>query len=320
MMIDQTAKVGNNLTLRPNEYTNQYGIFNGWNTMPDGSGTSYANNDTFPSLSNDGDTVTLYAQWLDHYYVHYDANGGTGTMEDQEIFFTHPDDLTSNAFVKTDYEFFGWNTEADGTGISFIDGESASHITHLVGDTITLYAQYLKRIYIYNGTWVCDGTVNSFIDTGVNFLSAENVNKDFEVRFTVNSVGTLSGTQPTIFNAKDESNSYYPGFALRYNNINSPLMIPVYRWHKTTGTNMTGISKVNVPIEFIYRRRDRVVTLQYKYNNFDSGILSMYDQRNWTLNQNATDNASFCGIYNDTHTKDRFFNGTISNMRILIDD
>ena len=330
MMIDQTVKVGKTVSLEANTYTKTDRIFGGWNTMPDGSGTSYANKAQFSSLAGDGDVVTLYAQWLDHYYIHFDANGGTGSMPNQEIYLSNPDDLTPNSYTKANYVFFGWNTKADGTGDSYIDGESTSHISHIDGDSITLYAQYLKPVFVRNGAVTFDGTINTFIDTGVNFLSEQNLNKDFEVRFTISSVGTVSGEQPTIFSAKDEQNPKYPGFALRFNDVNSNLMIPVYRWSNGSGTNMNGISKLNVPIEVIYRRRDRVVTIQYKYANFDSGIIEMYNQRNWTLNQYATTNATFGGIYKPMADPDdpdtlvptpfRFFNGTLSDIRILIDD
>ena len=334
MMIDQTVKVGETVSLNANTYTNSNKIFGGWNTSPDGTGTSYLNRASVSNLGNDGDVITLYAQWIDslQYYIHFDANGGTGTaMPDQELNYNDsPTALSANTYTKANYEFFGWNTEPDGTGTSYIDEQEVQNLLDINGATLTLYAQYLRPVYTNNGTVTFDGTINTFIDTGVNFLSEQNLNKDFEVRFTISSVGTVSGEQPTIFSAKDEQNPKYPGFALRFNDVNSNLMIPVYRWSNGSGTNMNGISKLNVPIEVIYRRRDRVVTIQYKYANFDSGIIEMYNQRNWTLNQYATTNATFGGIYkpmpdpNDPNTTVmtpyRFFEGTLSDLRILLAD
>ncbi|MBP5512890.1 hypothetical protein J6X73_01850, partial [Candidatus Saccharibacteria bacterium] len=38
-------------------------VFNGWNTMPDGTGTSYTNGEQVTNLASAGTTITLYAQW-----------------------------------------------------------------------------------------------------------------------------------------------------------------------------------------------------------------------------------------------------------------
>ena len=53
--------------------------FSGWNTAPDGTGTSYANKAQVKNLTtSDGGTVTLYAQWTPNKLtVRYYANGAT---------------------------------------------------------------------------------------------------------------------------------------------------------------------------------------------------------------------------------------------------
>ena len=38
-------------------------VFDGWNTMPDGSGTSYTDGQQVTNIANAWDTITLYAQW-----------------------------------------------------------------------------------------------------------------------------------------------------------------------------------------------------------------------------------------------------------------
>ena len=52
-----------NLTVSSNTFTKTGYTFTGWNTSSDGSGTSYANGDTYSTASN----VTLYAQWQNNY-------------------------------------------------------------------------------------------------------------------------------------------------------------------------------------------------------------------------------------------------------------
>lgn len=80
--------------------------------------------------------------------VTFDANGGEGTMEPQTI--TSRGNLAKNVFTNGDYVFGGWNTTADGTGISYADEE----LVNLREDT-TLYA-----IWLHTVTWAnWDGTV-----------------------------------------------------------------------------------------------------------------------------------------------------------------
>ena len=81
------------------------------------------------------------------YVIHYDANGGTGTMPDQEIFCTMSQRLNTNTFEYTGYEFSGWNTASGGTGTAYTDGQSVSGLA-AEGSTITLYAQWVEDRYV----------------------------------------------------------------------------------------------------------------------------------------------------------------------------
>ena len=54
--------------------------------------------------------------------------------------------LNSNSFVKDAYIFAGWNTKADGTGVSFSDGATVVNVG--IEGTVILYAQwYLRPVY-----------------------------------------------------------------------------------------------------------------------------------------------------------------------------
>lgn len=71
------------------------------------------------------------------YTITFDANGGSGTMDNQDIFYNCATALNSNAFTKDNYIFSGWNTEPDGTGMPYSDKQKVTDI----GTTI-LYAQW----------------------------------------------------------------------------------------------------------------------------------------------------------------------------------
>lgn len=62
--------------------------FVGWNTKPDGTGTSYVAGDT-ATLEQDAPALDLYAQWKEQTFtVRFSANGGT--FNDDSVFKTNP--------------------------------------------------------------------------------------------------------------------------------------------------------------------------------------------------------------------------------------
>ena len=86
-MSNITATNGVSLTLPTCTYTVPSGItskqiFNGWNTKADGSGTSYSDGASVNSISTAGETVTLYAQWIDALYEVSSPLKYTLTMQD----------------------------------------------------------------------------------------------------------------------------------------------------------------------------------------------------------------------------------------------
>ena len=121
--------------LSENEYERPFYSFRGWNTMEDGTGVSYGNCDI---MTTDCD-ITLYAQWLRLLTITFDGNGSTsGTMKPMEdLPEGEPTELEGNAFLKAGSGFTGWNTEADGTGISYADEEVVTPV-----EDMTLYAQW----------------------------------------------------------------------------------------------------------------------------------------------------------------------------------
>ena len=132
-MADQTASSATNLT--SNTFTKTGFTFEGWNTNADGSGVSYGNGASYPFTSS----TTLYAQWTaaapTGYTVTFNANGGSGVMLNQSA--TTPTALTTNTFIRSGYSFAGWNTNVDGSGVSYGNGASYPFTS-----SATLYAQW----------------------------------------------------------------------------------------------------------------------------------------------------------------------------------
>ncbi|MCR4647990.1 MAG: DUF4214 domain-containing protein [Lachnospiraceae bacterium] len=128
---------GNWDDMEENRFTRKGFKFYNWNTKPDGSGTSFEVEDKVPEKSK-----KLFAQWKPNAYtVSFNANGGSGTMSSQIIKFDKSTALNKNTFKKSGYKFTGWNTKADGSGISYKDGAKV-RLKFLNVNKVTLFAQW----------------------------------------------------------------------------------------------------------------------------------------------------------------------------------
>ena len=157
-------------TLTINGFTRTGYIFAGWNTESGGTGTSYGDEGSVINLTTaNGVTVTLYAQWTAiTYTVDYDANGGDGgTTVASSHTYDQARNLTANGFTRTGYTFTGWNTQPDGGGTGYADGQSVTSLTFINGDIVTLYAQWAINTYTvaYNangGTGTTESSAHTY--------------------------------------------------------------------------------------------------------------------------------------------------------------
>jgi uncharacterized repeat protein (TIGR02543 family) len=99
------------------------------------------------SIAADSDTPKIfYAKWIvNRYTVGFDANGGEGEPAlDGEYEYGAGYTLAQNAYTREGYTFSGWNTEPDGSGTAYADGQDISNLTAEDGGAATLYAQWIK--------------------------------------------------------------------------------------------------------------------------------------------------------------------------------
>ena len=82
-----------------------------------------------------GNSVSVLREVAATHTVMFDPNGGVGTMASQSANASTP--LASGAFTRDGYTFTGWNTVADGTGTSYVDGADYAFTADA-----TLYAQW----------------------------------------------------------------------------------------------------------------------------------------------------------------------------------
>ena len=127
------------LTLNHSEAPTGY-TFNGYTAN---AGTLNGTTLTMPNV----DVIISATMTANTYYVHFDGNGNTGgSMSDQTFTYGVAQNLTTNAFTRTDYTFTGWNTQANGSGTSYTDGQEVINLTATNNGTVTLYAQWTLAV------------------------------------------------------------------------------------------------------------------------------------------------------------------------------
>ena len=109
--------------------------------------------------------VILTALWRQQtYYIKFNANGGTGTMENQLMRFDESQALTPNAFTRDGYNFSGWATSATGT-FAYADGDIVRNLTQMDGGIVNLYAVWNSRNFSI--TYNLNGASGTLIPTNV---------------------------------------------------------------------------------------------------------------------------------------------------------
>ena len=118
-------------------------VFSGWNTAANGSGTSYSPTNTFIINAN----TSLYAQWIDvqpTYTLTYDGNGNTGGTPPVDGLSPYNSGSTvtilgnTGTLVQSGSAFDNWNTQSDGSGTSYLPGN-----TFTINVNTILYAVWL---------------------------------------------------------------------------------------------------------------------------------------------------------------------------------
>lgn len=159
-MNDATVEAGDYYTIPSCGFTRNGYTFLTWNTMPDGTGSTYSPGIEISIPGN----ITLYAIWDQNgqgggdngggqgggdngggqgggtgtnYIVRYNGNGGVGTMTEQTVADNTTITLRSCQFTREGFTFTGWNTAADGTGASYNPGDVVT-----ITSNMTFYAQW----------------------------------------------------------------------------------------------------------------------------------------------------------------------------------
>lgn len=143
-----------------NSFTNLHGLFNNWNTASDGSGTAYRPNE---ALVLPGADTSYYAIWDEAYFLSFNKNGGTGSMDKIGVVTSKPTPIVPECgFTRNGYAFTGWNTKSNGSGTTYQPND-----TIILSANTTLYAQWAQAYTVYlHGNFGNDTTIRQEIIRG----------------------------------------------------------------------------------------------------------------------------------------------------------
>ena len=117
--------------------------------------------------------ITLNASWTAHQYtLRLHHNDGTDDYDD--VAMTYDVAHTLPALSRTGYVLAGWNTQADGNGNSYADGESVMNLTAEQGAMVELYAQWANPSGTCgpSATWEYDHASRTLIIGGSGEMSS----------------------------------------------------------------------------------------------------------------------------------------------------
>ncbi len=154
-----------NLVTRPTDPTRTDYVFVGW--YADSAFTSAFNFDT-PIVAE----ITLYAKWSQpSYTIVFNANGGTGSMNNISMTYGTATNLTQNGFAKSGYEFLGWNTNSASETILFADKCKVKNLA-TEETTINLYAIWGQNI-TFNSTTFDNTAFVKVMDNPVTIIGSD---------------------------------------------------------------------------------------------------------------------------------------------------
>ncbi len=157
--------------------------FTGWNTKTDGSGTTYAQGQSFTMKKAN---LVLYARWKNgmSFTVTYDANGATsGSVPFDSTYYEAGTTVTvrgnSGGLAKSGFIFSGWNTKADGTGTTYTQSQTFA----MGSSNIVLYARWTNQP-TYKVTYVSNGATSGNVPID---------STNYETGMTVTVLGNTGG-------------------------------------------------------------------------------------------------------------------------------
>ena len=168
--------------------------------------------------------------------------------------------------------------------------------------------------YEMTGSHTFDGTASTAVDTGVQLFSTDTYQDSFVVSLTINDL-TIGNqvTQATLFNAKNEGSSKYPGLVLRRNGARFELAFKDGESLTTSVYIPASAERINII------KKGMSLYYQVDYDEIkplgNSNNISSFPVANC-----FTVPATFGSNINGSGNYDRIIVGTLSNLKIMVPD
>lgn len=189
-------------------------VFLGWSISANGPVQYYANS----QLKIEKQNVTLYAIWGGKdstVTLTYKANYEGADPAMSEVPSLKNNALVklaaANLFTRPDYEFTGWNTQADGKGTSFA-ADASARVDNLGSDNV-LYAQWVRQTGTLTITKKVEGLTGTSAPTEFNFTVTGPNNYSKDVTVSANGILPLTGLPVGEYTVKEKPTDI-PGYTL----------------------------------------------------------------------------------------------------------
>lgn len=294
---------GTDTILPQNTFTKTDYDFTEWNTRADGSGISFASLDRITMSNND---FNLYAQWkINIHNITFYPNGGQGNIEPLTLKIGADTLLSPNIFTNLGYQFSGWNSESDGSGMHFANEASIT----MSDSDIKLYAQWTANNY----------NINYNTNGGTGFIASQEVSYGQQTTLSTN---TLSRHGYTFKDWNTDVN----GLGDRY--IDEDLITPgigdieLYaQWNAIPYTisyqNTDGVPNVN-PSSYTTTTPTLVLSHIIQHNKAFDGWYndSLYTHPVMEIAQGSTGDRTFYAKWSNKYNLVYFSNGGTGNTQI----
>lgn len=147
----QTHLYGSTSTLSQGIPTRYGYVFLGWATTSTATSVQYASGASYTNDSfNDGDVITLYAVWKedDFLTIRYNADSSEWADLVQKHYVGTTSYITTEKPTKDGYKFLGWTDDSSSNVIKYSSGSVYENDNFTNGDTLTLYAIWMRSIDI----------------------------------------------------------------------------------------------------------------------------------------------------------------------------
>lgn len=254
----------------------------------------------------------MYAQWERafysvFFYPNFPDESSTEASVSQNIKYDEYENLADNSFNAPGYTFLGWNTESDGSGTSYSDGQRVKNIYNEYGYGQHLYAQWEANKY----------TVKFDANGGTGTMPSQTLTYDKNERLNRSTFKAPAGKMIAGWNTKADGTGTGYDYCAPVKNLLTSGSITLYAWYSPI--RYSSISVQTPPKKASYKTGETLDTtglvVSAIQNNGDTVQLprSEYTLSQPNMNSNGTKRVTLTLKSNTAKTT--WFDITVAQLR-----